>query len=148
MWGIQLANKRALLIDGGRVKIHSALMSTIGEAAVAILSNPNVVVNRSALIHDFFATQRDILEIAEEELGTKFEIVDIDSEELYRTSAPGLATWDRMSHVGVIQALVFSAKKPTPTAWDIEDDSKALGLGRKDLRTEVVKIIDQLQLRK
>ncbi|KAJ7577817.1 hypothetical protein C8J56DRAFT_836047 [Mycena floridula] len=146
--GIDLPNKRAVLIDGGRAKIHHTLLSTIGDAAVAILSNPAVAVNRPALIHDFFVSQRDILEIAEEELGSKFEIIDVDSEELYRTSREKLAAGDFIGAAGVIQASVWGTKKPSSSTWDPEDDTKALGLSQKDLRAEVVKIIDQLKLKK
>ncbi|KAJ7585955.1 hypothetical protein C8J56DRAFT_788066 [Mycena floridula] len=144
--GIDLENKRAMLIDGGRVKVHHTLLSTIGQAAVTILSNPKVALNRTAFIHDFFVTQRDILEIAEEVFGTKFEIIDIDSEELYQTSVAGLAAGNGFSAVGIVQASVWCAKNSS-SAWDIQDDSKLLDLSQKDLRAEVVKVIDQLRLR-
>ncbi|KAJ7588736.1 hypothetical protein C8J56DRAFT_889500 [Mycena floridula] len=144
--GIDLENKRAMLIDGGRVKVHHTLLSTIGQAAVTILSNSKVALNRTAFIHDFFVTQRDILEIAEEEFGTKFEIIDIDSEELYRTSVAGLAAGNGFSAVGIVQASVWCAKNSS-SAWDIQDDSKLLDLSQKDLRAEVVKVINQLRLR-
>ncbi|KAJ7577820.1 hypothetical protein C8J56DRAFT_1007091 [Mycena floridula] len=146
--GIDLTNRCAVLIDDGRVKIHHTNLSTIADAAIVILTNPDIVFNRSVFIHDFFVSQREILEIAEEELGTKFEIVEVDSEVLYRDSLAALEGGDASAALGIIQASVWGAKRPSSGAWDIEDDSEVLGLIRKDLRTEVAKIIHQLKLKK
>ncbi|KAJ7586387.1 hypothetical protein C8J56DRAFT_1051761 [Mycena floridula] len=136
--GIDLTNKRAVLIDGGRVKINHTLVPTVAKAVVAILTKPDVAVNRSALIHDFFVSQRDIVEVAEKELGTKFEIIEVDSDELSRTSWEKLAAGDGLAAAG----------KPSSAAWNSEDDdTKVLGLMQKDLTAEIIKVIHQLKLK-
>ncbi|KAJ7582495.1 hypothetical protein C8J56DRAFT_831164 [Mycena floridula] len=143
--GIDLVNKKATLIDNGTRKVNHTLVASIGLAVVSILSNPNLIKNRTACIHDFFVSQREILEIAETELGVSFEITHVDSEELQRECEPGLATWDPASVGGLIQVAGWG--KNSSSAWGTDDDSKALGLTSKDLRQEVVKVINQLKLR-
>ncbi|KAJ7572647.1 hypothetical protein C8J56DRAFT_583953 [Mycena floridula] len=143
--GIDFVNKKALLMDNGDRKINGTNVSTIATAVVAILSEPDLVSNRLAKIHDFFVSQRDILQVAEEELGIKFEVTHESSEDLTRKYEAGLADWDPTSVFTLIRAMAWGPN--SPCAWGIDDDSKALGLSPKDLREEVLKVITQLKLK-
>lgn len=143
-FGIDLVNKKAVLLDDGNSKLDVTNLSSIAETIVTILSKPDLVKNRLALIHDLFISQNDVLKIVEEELGTKFEVSYINTEDLRRQSEAGLATGDPAAVFGLIKAAAWGSD--SPCAWGVDDDSKVLGHAPKDLREVVVKVLTQLKL--
>ena len=130
--GVDLTNQTATLIDGGNQKVIHTTLDTIVSAVVGVLSKPDNFKNRPVYIHDFFVSQREILEVVEEELGTKFTINHVKSEDL-------LASFS-----GMIQETAWG--KNSTSAWGTDDDSKALGLKEKDLRIETAKVLKELKL--
>jgi len=143
--GFDLVNKKATLLNDGNLKLNFTNLSTIAEAITTILSNPGLIKNRLALIHDVFVSQNDILKVAEEELEAKFEVSYVNTEDLRRKSEAGLPTGDPAAVVGLIQATVWGPD--SPCAWGVDDDSKVLGHATKDLRKEVVNVINEMKLR-
>ncbi|KAH9977452.1 hypothetical protein BJV74DRAFT_953536 [Russula compacta] len=131
-FGIDLVNKKAVLLNDGNSKLDVTNLSSIAETIVTILSKPDLVKNRLALIHDLFISQNDVLKIVEEELGTKFEVSHINTEDLRRQSEAGLATGDPAAVFGLIKAAAWGSD--SPCAWGVDDDSKVLGHAPKDLR--------------
>ena len=131
---IDLKNKTATLIDDGTTKLDLTTVDSIVDAIISIISDPEAFKNRTLLIHDFFASQRDVLQVAEQVLGTKFEISHIDSETLEKeTEEPPL-----------IQAAMIG--KTSTAGWGEDDDSKALGLKKKDIAEVTIKVAKQLGL--
>jgi hypothetical protein len=61
--------KKALLLNNGSLKLNPTSLSSVAGAIITILSNPNLIKNRCALIHDLFISQNDALKVVEEELG-------------------------------------------------------------------------------
>ncbi|KAJ7583543.1 hypothetical protein C8J56DRAFT_212082 [Mycena floridula] len=137
--GIDLVTKKAVLMDNGDRKVNVTNVPTIAAAVVAVLSTPDLAMNRLAKIHDLFVSQRDILQAIEQELGAKFEVTHISSEDLNSKYEAGLAHWDPTSVFALIRAAAWGPN--SPCAWGVDDDSKALGLSSKDLKEEVSKII-------
>ena len=143
--GLDLVNKKAVLLNDGNFKINVTNVSSIAETIVTILSKPDLVKNRLALIHDMFISQNDVLKVVEEELGAKFEASYVNTEDLRRESEAGLAAGDPTAVFGLIRAAAWGPD--SPCAWGVDDDSKALGHEPKDLREEVVKVITRMKLR-
>ncbi|KAJ7593806.1 hypothetical protein C8J56DRAFT_925243 [Mycena floridula] len=141
--GIDLVKKKATLIDEGTNKVMFTNLDSVCEAVIAILSNPDKFRNKEVRIHDFFVSQVDIVKIAEEELGSKFEVVQVDSVELVEAGKAGLAAGNRMGIASLLRALTWG-KNGRVAVWDVDDDSEALGLRRKDLREEIVRVIRKL----
>lgn len=136
--GFDLQNKKAFLYNGGTLRWHSTTIASIGDAVVGILSSPDTTRNRYLRVHDFHVNQLDILFILEEETRTKWTIVDIDIDVLAREAITriqaGEITEDNI--YTIFKAATFG-KSSAPAAWGSEDDSRALGLQRKDLREEI-----------
>jgi len=143
--GIDFVNKKAVLLNDGNLKINVTNLSSIAETVVTVLSKPDIIKNRLALIHDMFISQNDVLKVVEEELGVKFEVSYVDTEDLRRESEAGLATGDPTAVYGLIKAMAWGSD--SPCAWGVDDDSKVLGNAPKDLREEVAKVMTQMNLR-
>jgi len=144
-FGVDLVKKKAVLLNDGNLKLNVTNLSSIGEAIVTILSKPDLVKNRLALIHDMFVSQNDVLKVAEEELGAKFDVSYVKTEELRRESEAGLATGDPAAIFGLVKAAIWGLD--SPSSWGVDDDSKILELAPKDLKEEVVKVATQMKLR-
>jgi hypothetical protein len=143
--GVDLVNKKAVLLNDGNFKLNVTNLSSVAETIIAILFKPDLVKNRLALIHDMFISQNDVLKVAEEELGAKFEVSYVNTEDLRRESEAGLATGDPAAVFGLIKAAAWGSD--SPCAWGVDDDSKVLGHAPKDLREEVIKVMTQMKLR-
>lgn len=92
-------------------------------------------------IHDFFVTQRQILDILEAEVGQSFEVTKIDSGELEAKAgaALGRGEFTEENFFGVLRSYIFG--KNSSAAWGEVDDTVALGVKPKDLKTEIVKVL-------
>jgi len=143
--GIDLTNKKALLLNDGNFKLNVTNLSSVADTIVRILTNPDRVKNRLALIHDLYISQNDVLKIAEEEVGAKFEVSSITTDDLKSQSEAALATGDPAAIFGLIKAAAWGAD--SPCAWGEDDDNKVLGHPPKDLREEIVKVMTQMKLR-
>jgi len=141
-FGIDLLNKKALLLNDGNLKLNLTSLSSTAGAIVTILSNPNLIKNRCALIHDLFISQNDVLKVVEEELGAKFEVSYLSTNNLQRQSEAALAAGDSTAVFGLIKAAAWGPD--SPCAWGVDDDSMTLGHPPKDLREEVVKVMTML----
>lgn len=132
------------MLNDGNFKLNVTNLSSIAETVVTVLSKPELVNNRPALIHDMFISQNDVLKVAEEELGARFEVSYVNTEDLKRESEAGLATGDPAAIYGLIKAMAWGPD--SPSAWGVDDDSKVLGNAPKDLREEVIKVMNQMKL--
>ena len=133
------------MLNDGNFKLNVTNLESIADTIVTILTKPDLVKNRLALIHDLYISQNEVLKIAEEELGAKFEVTHVNTEDLRRQSEAGLATGDPGAVFGLIKAAAWGPD--SPCAWGVDDDSKVLGHAPKDLREEVVKVVTQMKLR-
>lgn len=139
-YGIDYRAKTATLYDDGTQKFNCTTFASIISAVIGILRSPAPYTNKTVYIHDFYTSQREMLAIIESEVnpdGSKFETTSIDTLELGKES---LEAWQRdnqdvQNFLGVIKSAVWG---PNGAAdWDENDDSQALGLEKKDLRTEL-----------
>lgn len=140
VYGIDYEAKKATLFDEGNQKFHATSCVSIANAVVRILRSPAQYANKTVYIHDFHTTQREFLSIVESEInrdGSKFETTSLDMLELGKKSAEALERGERsMPNIfDAIKSAVWG--KEGAADWDENDDSLALGLERKDLRTEI-----------
>ncbi|KAE9390848.1 NAD(P)-binding protein [Gymnopus androsaceus JB14] len=143
--GVDLTTKKASLLNDGNFKLNVTKLSTVAQVIIKILSSPETVKNRRALVHDFYISQRELLKVAEEETGAIFEVSSMTTEELLATSLKAMGAGDPMAIYGLIKAAAWGAD--SPTAWGVDDDSKVLEVVPKDLREEVVVVLTQMKLR-
>jgi hypothetical protein len=117
------------------------LLDSIAQAVVSIISDPITFKNRPLRIHDFFVSQNEILSILEEETGTKFEVEEVDLDGLVKKAAERLAQGEVTEEniYTVIKGHVLG--ESSSAQWGEDDDSVLAGLTKKDLRTEIKKLL-------
>ncbi|KAJ7600699.1 hypothetical protein C8J56DRAFT_1019780 [Mycena floridula] len=140
--GIDLVNKKATLVDDGTKLAMYSNLSGICDAVIGILASPERFTNHEVRIHQFFVTQRDILKIAEEELGTKFEVTNLDSDVIEPKARADFAAGVPMAFLGIRRCIVWGKNGKT-NVWPVDDDSEAVGVTPLDLREEIVKLINE-----
>jgi len=140
-YGIDYEAKKATLFDEGTRKSNATSYASVAQAMVSVLRSPEEYGNKTLYIHDFNITQREMLDIVESEIGTKFETTSMNLEEVGRKSLEALARGERnpQNIFGGTRWAVWG--KEGSGYWDENDDSKRLGLEKKDLRAEIKKKI-------
>lgn len=139
--GFDIPNKKATIYSGGNARINTTTLGTIGASLVALLSNPAPYKNKFVRISDFHVSQNEILAILEAETGSKFAIEEVDINKLKEDSGRGLAAgeWTEANIYGVVKGSIFGTG--SSANWGHDDDTESLGLPKKDLRTEIKKIL-------
>ena len=138
---LDLKNKKATFFDGGANLFHTTTLASVGQSVVGVLSHASATENKALRVHDFFATQQEILAILEAELGT-FTIQDVVVPQLIEQCNAGLARGEVTSAniYGLVQAAVFGAEGSS-ARWPEDDDSVLLGLPKRDINEEVKKVL-------
>lgn len=138
-YGIDYEAKKATLFDEGTQKFNTTSRASIARAIVGVLRSPDESANKTVYIHDFYTTQRAILDIVESEIGTKLETTSMNLEEVGKESLKALARGERnpQNVFGGLRWAVWG--KEASADWDENDDSERLGLEKKDLREEIKK---------
>lgn len=101
--GFSLPTSHARIYGSGDVPLYWTPLPVLARAAVHMLHNPEPVMNRAIHICPFVArpgepsclTQRGLLRVLEEELGTKFEIEEVDVERIFRHAMTVLARYEK-----------------------------------------------------
>jgi len=137
--GIDYEAKKATLFDEGTQKFNATSYASVARAMVSVLRSPEEYANKTVYIHDFYTTQRAILDIVESEIGTKLETTSMNLGEVGKRSLEALARGERnpQNIFGGTRWAVWG--KEGSGYWDENDDSKRLGLEKKDLRAEIKK---------
>lgn len=140
--GFDVLNRKATIYNGGDLKFNTTTTGTVGAAVVSVLSDPASSRNQSLRISDFFVTQNEVLAVLEAEIGSKFAVtaVDIDRLKEERSLALTRGEWTLGNIYDVVKACIFGSK--SSARWGEDDDSKTLGLPKKDLKEEIKKALD------
>ena len=78
---IDVANRTAQMLDGGTARVGLSRMSTIADAVVGVLQNPEKVRNRAIGVQSFAPTYCKLIATIEKELGgPPFEVQNHDSK--------------------------------------------------------------------
>jgi len=139
--GFDIPNKKVSLFNGGTLKWNGTTVASIGDAVVGVLSSPETTKNKYLRVHDFHVSQLDILSILEEETNTKWAVEDLDIDALAEEATAKLFAGEVNDYTvyTIVKAVAFG--KSSASAWDPEDDSRAVGLQKKDLREEIKKVL-------
>lgn len=132
LFNIDIEKKRAGLYDTGDQKIMLTTLGSVADSVVGILKNPEGTKNRSLRIHDFFISNKEVLDTVESLTGVTFETYNISTDDMIAQSRLMPRTDQR---VGVF-ALAISFGSARVVEWETPDDSQLLGLKTKDLREE------------
>ncbi|KAK6073961.1 isoflavone reductase [Seiridium cupressi] len=82
LWGLNLANRTALLIDGGSVPFTTSNARQMNRAMVAVLAHLDETTNKLVLVESFTTTQLEMLQAAEKATGTKWPASHLSTDEL------------------------------------------------------------------
>jgi hypothetical protein len=139
--GFDIPNKKVSLFNGGTCKWNGTTLKSVGDAVVGILSSPSTTENKYLRIHDFHVNQLELLSIFEEETKTKWQVEDLDIEELAKDATTRLQGGEVNDYTvyTILKSITFG--KNSAAAWDVNDDSATLGLQKKDLREELKKAL-------
>jgi hypothetical protein len=107
-----------------------------------VLSNPSAFKNKAVRMHDFLVTQKEILAVLEEESGSKYEVEEIDADEMLKQGFEAIerGEFNEGSVYKVVKGSIFGTGE-SPARWEEDDDSVALGLPKKNLTEEIKKVL-------
>lgn len=133
-------------MDSGNARFSAALLSTIGDAVVGVLSHPEETRNRSVYVEDITVSQNQLLAIAQKlQPGKGYKPVHVDLAEVVKKSYEGLAKGDfgmGTMYGFLVQSICGGEKYGQPFA---RNDMELLGLkGISEVELEAVfkKIIE------
>lgn len=130
-----------MTIYKGHRKFHTTTRATICTAIINILRNPSNFANKILHIHDFFINQSELLEVVESVTGEKFNVEEVDVEELGKKAQEKIQSGraEKADGWDVVRWSIWG--EDTSCRWNSNDDSAALGLGGASLKDEVEKFI-------
>ncbi|CCA77138.1 hypothetical protein PIIN_11121, partial [Serendipita indica DSM 11827] len=122
--------------------INTTTLDSIAQSVVGVLSNPAPFKNKYVRVHDFYVSQNEIKAALESVTGSPFEVETVDVDALEENTSAGLARgeYTHENIYGLITAYIFG--KTSSASWGEEDESGAVGLTKKDLQTEIRKVVD------
>ncbi|KAF1999123.1 isoflavone reductase family protein-like protein CipA [Amniculicola lignicola CBS 123094] len=104
--GLDIPNKKATVLDGGKGKFSTTNLNTIGEATVKVLEKAQETKNQYIFISSFTPSLLDIVAIAEEITGEKWPVTDTSSKNLV---AEGRAKLEKHDYSGIVDLIKGSA---------------------------------------
>lgn len=126
-WGIDIPNRKAILIDGGNVPYSSTNLLTVGNTLAWIVNNLEASKNRKIYIQDIEATQLELLEETERVLGGEpFEREYFTGKEAFDKGVK-LATEGEPA-VGIMLVLVATVCGRNGAGKNRGNDTEEIGL--------------------
>lgn len=140
--GFDIPGRKAKIYGDGTRKINTTTLDSIAQSVVGVLSNPAPFKNKYVRVHDFYVSQNEIKAALESVTGSPFEVETVDVDALEENTSAGLARgeYTHENIYGLITAYIFG--KTSSASWGEEDESGAVGLTKKDLQTEIRKVVD------
>ncbi|KAF8850452.1 NAD(P)-binding protein [Acephala macrosclerotiorum] len=130
IFGIDFKNKTAKIYDSGKEPCSPTTLPFIGKCIAAYLTTAS-----------FTVTQREVLKTFEEEMNTKFQIINVTSSDLEKVGDGKLARGDDTAFVEFVLQWMFA----DGSNHAIKDNAaKLLGLEEEDLRTVAKRVVGDL----
>lgn len=136
--GINAKAKTGEIIDSGNKPWAATNTYFVGETVAAILKKPEETANKFITAFSFKTTQNEVLNIFEEESGTKFQVSHVKGSELLQAATASVAKGEFKQSIGpFVQYTFFADGVRGPV--DLEaNDCKLLGIKDKaDLRESI-----------
>lgn len=104
---IDIANRKAVLIDGGDNRMSTTSLESVGKAIAGILKHPNETKNRTVYVSQAILTQNKVLNIAKEiRPDIKWDISRVESNPMFQEALAAFAAGDYSA--GTVLKLVTS----------------------------------------
>ncbi|KAI8151442.1 hypothetical protein K4K54_000213 [Colletotrichum sp. SAR 10_86] len=108
------ANKTVELWDGGRHRLSTTSVSSIGKAVAGALKNPGATKNRNIKVHELVVTQRQLYELAKKYSppGTEWKEIELEGEPAFAEALNGVKEdpYNEGKIMGAIKAGVLSGR--------------------------------------
>lgn len=128
-----MKTKTATIYDSGNEPSANSNLDFIGKAVVSVLKYPQETANKYLAVSSFTPSQNEILQIIEEESGTKWNIKNVNTADLEKIGTEKLSKGDFSAFSDFLRAHLYgdgrgNAPKPENSANGL------LGLPNGDLR--------------
>ncbi|PYH88855.1 NAD(P)-binding protein [Aspergillus ellipticus CBS 707.79] len=147
--GVNIAEKKATLLDGGEVKVNITTLALIGNAVAKLLALPEEqrkgFANRLVYISSFRVSQVDLLKSVQAVTGTtdsNWEIVHESTEDKLRRGKELFAKGEVEGVVYLIYGHVFQKHAGGDYEARVTLDNRAIGLSEEDLDTAIAEFKD------
>ncbi|KAF0322225.1 hypothetical protein K4K61_005297 [Colletotrichum sp. SAR11_59] len=108
------ANKTVELWDGGRHRLSTTSVSSIGKAVAGALKNPKATKNRTIKVHELVVTQRQLYELAKKysPAGTEWKEIELEGDAAFAEALNGVKEdpYNEGKIMGAIKAGVLSGR--------------------------------------
>ncbi|KAJ3950806.1 hypothetical protein N0V92_012799 [Colletotrichum tropicale] len=108
------ANKTVELWDGGRHRLSTTSVSSIGKAVAGALKNPEATRNRNIKVHELVVTQRQLYELAKKYSppGTEWKEIELEGEAAFAEALNSVKEdpYNEGKIMGAIKAGVLSGR--------------------------------------
>ncbi|OBT61855.1 hypothetical protein VE03_08828 [Pseudogymnoascus sp. 23342-1-I1] len=139
--GFNIHTKEALIFDGGDRRFSSSNLSQLGNAVVAVLSNPTTTVNQYLYIDSFTASQNEILATLESETGEKWTVTKSTTEVAVAEGQALFAKGDFAGLLLLLKANFLGEGYGSDFTKDAKLSNEILGLPSQDLASTVKAIV-------
>lgn len=133
-------NHKARLVDSGNERFSASSVGFIAAAIVAVLQRPEETANTYLNVAGIMTTQNEVIRMAEELTGAKFDPEPRDSAEVDRIADEKMAQGDHRAFVGLLENFLYAdgAGHALP---DADSANELLGLKAEGLRESVQRIL-------
>ncbi|KAI9146919.1 Bifunctional pinoresinol-lariciresinol reductase [Paramyrothecium foliicola] len=125
---IDLVNKKATLLNGGKTTIQWTLLSSVGKAVASILTKPQETRNRVCYIHSIQKSQKEVVDLAKQALGSEgWETQDSDAKKLYEEALSQMMS-GKVDFQVIGDMIRYSISTPEYVTIREKDDNELLGV--------------------
>ncbi len=96
--------KKITIVDSGDEKWQASTLQHIGKVVAGILKHPDQTANKYLETASFQISQNEVVSIAEELSGAKYEVSRVNSADLQKTGEEKLAKGDFSAFLPLLQA--------------------------------------------
>lgn len=123
-FGFNIPTRTVTLYDGGNIPFSTTKLSTIGDAIVGILRNPDGTRNKHVFIRSALVTHAQLAASLEKAMGCKWKLEHDSVERLRKQGQDRVAKGDLMGNLDLIRAAILT----TGTGFDFDSMNTMLGL--------------------
>lgn len=139
IFGFDAKAKKATIVDSGNEPFQTTNKGLIAKAVASILKHPQETANKYLTIASFQPTHNQILQIVEEETGSKWTVDPQSTTDLQKIGEEKLAKGDYSAFGQLLRVYLFRDGEGHPLKED-EKANKLLGLpAEEDLRATLRK---------
>ncbi|KUI55744.1 hypothetical protein VP1G_03147 [Cytospora mali] len=137
-FGFDLKAKKATIYDSGNEPFQTSNLGFIAKAVGSILKHPNETANRYILVASFQPTLNQILQILEDETGSKWAVENVSTQDLQKAGEEKLAKGDFSAFRELLRVHLYRDGEGHPVPAD-EKANNLLELPEEDLRGTIRK---------